>query len=1090
MVLGPSPLDAVRPSGRDIATVTRNRTTPRAWFAAALLAAALSAAPLAGSDTGRGQPAVAVPGGLDAVSRLLGYVDTNPETFLASLNRVLLASTEQKHNWKEVPARRELMEYLRVVEELRREYGATIQLSSATRTDRKRFRKLAKRLGYKVRGRGDRATLTPRKDEEDALRRRVAGALGWDLSAVAVTLADGEAATLELPTESVPAGPRFGWWSEALGEPVGTHEALPTLIRDQRLGLVLAGLDQAGPSAAEFLRDTVGLHWLYEKAPFELFRYATALEVRDDRLLAPGGPEAGPLWSSLVGEAYGSTEFVKRLFKRRNGRLIYLWKAMQLAPTEQQRYYLGLGSGSAGGRREFLDDLFVRLDNASMRGFDMARGETEDFATLVRSLPLRRGREPVEVHSTAPEGDFRLDLPGGPGIWYQALKGNRPAEDQARLARAARRGARRDLSEEEFLLRVLTEKTDLGPIKVPILERLLRTANLFLDQTELLTPSNIVAISRAVERYPGAFGILDTFPFHDPSTVAHYMLAVDHLSSLPTGVEQEQLLTQFQGGVEWIGLLAKAGRDDPAFLEERLREWSRLHRNAQAPDTAAPDQLQWLGELLGGLPQVTDSAVGRGPLERRWLFAMVPPGEAAPFEWAGLDYVGHRRQALLDGMARHLERQGVPSADDLLHVAERLDALAEATEMRDAAEARRLSEEAREIVGGWPEPGLTAAELPDQLPQRVLPLDRDDLMQLLNRARSRRGRRLSWLSNDFEAAPALLARELRLVLLAPIYVAAMGATDSLLFNDPDLIRKHLVSADLKPHENVWARAQMRREPPLGFHLEGALSSVPFTLASFRLEEAVGAGGTAAARTLPRYWYEDLISSPWHRVTPQLSRLVSVLVEAGAELTERAITELDSGGGPSLEAVAARVPFARLERHAASPETAAGLSPSERLLIGLGVAAGDDWGAAQPELLSDQTRQALERSTDSLGPEWRRQFDLVGASTPAMNGRGRRQLAAWPPYEALDKQLTDSALQQRELLDLRVVLITAMGRERLPGLVGADLYRGLLTRAAEELRLESIHDWQSFVRWVNRLNESDFQSLFRECLEQGLYSLAS
>ena len=244
------------------------------------------------------------------------------------------------------------------------------------------------------------------------------------------------------------------------------------------------------------------------------------------------------------------------------------------------------------------------------------------------------------------------------------------------------------------------------------------------------------------------------------------------------------------------------------------------------------------------------------------------------------------------------------------------------------------------------------------------------------------------------------------------------------------------------------------------------------------------------RTCP--WRRPIPTWVWPpRVTVEVTRAVAALEAAGAVLVATATAaSLDGAEGSeasaALELVRRYVPAARLVRGSSTVGTLA--SPGERLAIGYAALAGDSFGPAQPQLVPAERRREFEAATAALGPQWREELAVVGAATPHMNGRSRRALGPWPPYEALDEQRLPFALWERQLLDLRVALVAALGRAGLPGEVGRDVMKRLLLDLPTELSVETAHDWRAFLRWVEGLDDASLDTKVRQCLESGLYSL--
>ncbi len=113
-------------------------------------------------------------------------------------------------------------------------------------------------------------------------------------------------------------------------------------------------------------------------------------------------------------------------------------------------------------------------------------------------------------------------------------------------------------------------------------------------------------------------------------------------------------------------------------------------------------------------------------------------------------------------------------------------------------------------------------------------------------------------------------------------------------------------------------------------------------------------------------------------------------------------------------------------------------------------------------------------------------DDVGAPTPAINGRGRSWVGYWPAYETLVRNGPVERLRERQLIDLRLSVIDYLGRHRLPGEVGADLFTDLLFAVPRELMMETARDWEGFLSWTAMLDEKSFDERMRKCFASGRY----
>jgi len=330
----------------------------------------LSVPVFAGGDL----PMMEVPGGTAAVSRLLGHADKTPGGFARSVNRILLETIRPDHDWRKHEERVLLSAYIATVRELEANYGPRIELSPAAGQGRRDFARLAARCGYSVHRERGRLVCGQRGGPDARNRRRATLALGWDLAGEAEKLDAGEDVVLEIQRGLAEAPLDFVSWKAVTGRPVDSDTALAELARDQRLGLVLEGLQQVTAETGAFLRDGQ-LPWIYLEAPSPFYRYAAQLELRQGNLVVPGGSGAEEAWSKLLGVPLTDTApFIRSLLCTADGRGAYLWQLLSSVSPTVLDELASAGLDQTPPWPERLEKMFQRLGEESDRlAFHRAR---------------------------------------------------------------------------------------------------------------------------------------------------------------------------------------------------------------------------------------------------------------------------------------------------------------------------------------------------------------------------------------------------------------------------------------------------------------------------------------------------------------------------------------------------------------------------------------------------------------------------------------------------------------------------------------------------------------------------------------------
>lgn len=1035
-------------------------------------ALALSQAEFAAGEEARDQ--VLLLGGPAALSRLLAPMDEDPDTFLLSLNRVLLGTIRVDHRWEEVPERVRVVGYLADSERFGRKLPSEIVVGVGQAAHRKALKRLGGLFGYEIHFRGAGFEARPAGGDEASRRRLLAQALGFDLDRLRDEMR--QTGTVEVHIEWLPATLplRLDEWAAITERRPERTRALEDLAKDQRLALMLEArrrLDRETRVAVE----AVGLRRLYRSAPETLYRYASALVVRNGQLVAPGGEAAEPVWRELVGVSPRQpVGFLPELLTRKHGRAAYLWHALHFAPPAVENLYLGGVGGESWVRR-----LYRRLDNEAIRELDDARGGDQGFPVFVRSVPLRADGK-------------GLDLPGGPGLWYEAIKGDRVPGDAAALVQAVARGRQRALGDGELFLKALTETVDRPNHEVPALPRLLRAASFFAQRPELATPENVILVARASDNYEPALAVLETLALERPETLRDYLLAVRGLDDLARTPETELLVTGFQAGIEWLRLLAVAGRIPAATLEDLLARWTAIHRGHASPWRIAEAQRVWIDALFAALPEAPADWPGGGPRERKLLFALTSDGRTA-FTWQGLEYQGDRARDLAVAMAASLDAlDGVPP-DRLADLDDALDRLVTAASRGAVDEARRASAEAAELLAGLPTLSLSAPLGRQPFRERLPEFWRGKLAEAVAKARD--GRRLDRVAAEVAAARSFLAGDRVLLLLAPAYLVAMGEELPPSLAGAQLLLKHQLirqAPGLSDLDSSWRRAEVTKaeHPELGLVVRGHVSTVGEAVADVAFA-SLGRENTRALVDLERdrAWRRDFIETPWAGITPELLRLVAAAAAAGGAVLDAAAAETRTRiDGPARAFVEVRLPSARLEAWAAG-ERRARVSVGERFALGLAALDGDAYGAAGTVELPAGVREGFAVARAPLGAGWRRNLDVAGAATPHLNGKGMRWSGTWPPYEAVETENGTAALAERELVDLRLAVLDFAGRRGLPAPVARDLLWRAVRDAVRGLALETRRDWESFLLWLADRDDAYFEETLRGCLRDGLYQLS-
>ena len=102
------------------------------------------------------------------------------------------------------------------------------------------------------------------------------------------------------------------------------------ILSDRNALLTAAGLISTTDRVrALMMRDRDLLRYLYEQSPAAFALAASRLDVKDDRVVVPGGPDATPSWEALVGAPVSQpSAFIRALLTKDQGRLAWYYEVM------------------------------------------------------------------------------------------------------------------------------------------------------------------------------------------------------------------------------------------------------------------------------------------------------------------------------------------------------------------------------------------------------------------------------------------------------------------------------------------------------------------------------------------------------------------------------------------------------------------------------------------------------------------------------------------------------------------------------------------------------------------------------------------
>ena len=154
----------------------------------------------------------------------------------------------------------------------------------------------------------------------------------------AIEAADAHSVSVPIPLSSAV-------WSRAVfHHAVATNQLVVAILSDRRATLLsrgLAGLDDE--TLNYFVEHPQLLTYLYERAAAPFAAFGDDLRIHLGRVVPPGGERAVPLWEAAIHASVTTPDaFVRQLFGENDGRVAYLYDAIDAAPPASAAFALGL----------------------------------------------------------------------------------------------------------------------------------------------------------------------------------------------------------------------------------------------------------------------------------------------------------------------------------------------------------------------------------------------------------------------------------------------------------------------------------------------------------------------------------------------------------------------------------------------------------------------------------------------------------------------------------------------------------------------------------------------------------------------------
>jgi len=610
----------------------------------------------------------------------------------------------------------------------------------------------------------------------------------------------------------VPLSPEA--WSRLLNRDITADNALAAILGDRRAALLGYGLAAVDAPTRRWLTESPALlAVLYDRGAPVFAAFGRSLQVRDGRVVTPGGAEAVTLWRAVVGTSPDQAAlFAERLFiSGDDGRLAYLYDTIGNLDEPRARFALGLWIAEDGGRLDRFLGVYDTVAGQFRREWHVGdRPFTRMQADGARALMGLRVEDTGEPAAPA-------WLP----LWRQAFAGDGLPGDPAGSLRGLDGSLPFDATE---LLKLVTAGDPGG--RAARLDTVAFAQRVFGGVTKPQAPDVLVAL-RARRAFPALMATLERVGLTDPAlyaAAAHRAEALSKLKRDPAAVA----LRQFQGALALLARLRQRRVVDLAAADGLAR--SLIGAEVDGRRGYGGGVTAWLETRL--FPALGWPADDGQPVEPRLLAALAGLGAAAEagmprfVSWEGHDYRVDIVAAERTRLARARERQGGISLDEALAVADAAARLAGPATSRDAQTAD--IELVAKATYGRPRAADPAAVVtwPPPVPAAL------GAVAALMRARTGNLDRVASLAAPLVDFGDVLVAD---VLASIAYAVALGDPDGRVLLGPNVAYRHDFGIDLPDggdrRRTSWSLPVIVVQPGQPWHVSGSLLGLDVALSS-------------------------------------------------------------------------------------------------------------------------------------------------------------------------------------------------------------------------------------------------------------------
>jgi tetratricopeptide (TPR) repeat protein len=802
---------------------------------------------------------IRIPGGMDAILRLLGEREHGaPEDFLRDYSKTLV----QLGNTK---AARDLLQenisrHFEVITSLeffghRDKDRTRVELSVSDSAAKKRTQKALGLLGWEISGKSE---IVPVTGSSAARRQQTSAALAIDEIAMQEALNAGKTYTLEISNDWVFAIRGEAPWRDQFyakrNYPGGFAQAL---AEDFDLAKLFVGISDLDEGTSEELIKDFGLKTLYDKYADLLFGHASNLVVRDGHAAVPGGHPAEPVWEKAIGASpTNPRKFFKDLLRKDDGKMLAFYSCLMQLDLPHQKFFSA-------------SDLRLK------HFYELFRESPEVSAGNRRSTPFQDFITQVPIDS-----ELHIQFPGSPEVWMVA-KGQSGSERQiTKMLKKVERIGSQDV-EDKILLRLARTEFSMGMEDVSELANFMAVVRVDAHHHEPLDEASALLLAQQHSYYRAIWPYLmslSDLSFKEYSLMFRVGSKLRDLDSLMLN----NILGEFNAIAKLLCLMQEFkgidGKRTALIFGSYCERLMRAVTNADYA-LAALDAIQEIIKAAGGSDADPDSAI---------CDLLIRPDEPIAMEIRGKRTAPTANHQRRDGYRQSIEYQKVPSLNAIF-------ALRAAAE-KLASGGGRLLDHVKQLesqLATFPEVVYAKSSgLEKTAKENMSGLELGKLRELtqdLREAASKKKPNLKKIASRSREFIDELNPQVRLALTGILYAFYFRPTDLLISEDPFFLRKHqFLQLDRPKDSSIFYSTELKPDEKVGSFLVGGFAAMSKTAGEVSM--ATSRKFQDDAKPFASTVLASLRDVNWQVLTNKDLRITGLRIRAAREWVVRSATD--------------------------------------------------------------------------------------------------------------------------------------------------------------------------------------------------------